>query len=172
MTDASQTENCEFTMPQPGDHHAKIQPFEGTFKSEVKMWMVPGDPMVSTGTMKSTWQVNGLYLQQTYVGDQNEGPFPEFEGQGYWGYNTTDNQYEGFWIDSASTTMQMEFGDVDDAGKVWTMTSDVKCPQSGDTMKKRSVITLIDDDHNKIEMYFTGADGNEMKAMEIDYSRV
>ena len=31
---------------------------------------------------------------------------------------------------------------------------------------------LIDEDHNQIEMFFTGADGNEMKAMEINYERV
>ena len=159
-------------MPQPGEEHAKIKPFEGAFRSEVKMWMGPGDPMVSTGVMNSSWQVNGLYLQQNYVGDQNEGPFPSFEGQGYFGYNTTENKYEGFWIDNASTTMQMESGDVDESGKVWTMYSEVNCPQSGGMMKKRSVITLIDDDHNTMEMFFTGEDGNEMKAMEISYSRV
>ena len=38
-------------------------------------------------------------------------------------------------------------------------------------MQKRSVITMIDDDHNSIEMYFTGPDGQEMKAMEIQYAR-
>ena len=38
-------------------------------------------------------------------------------------------------------------------------------------MKKRSVITLIDNDHNKIEMFFVGDDGNETKAMEINYTR-
>jgi len=171
MSDATQTEQQEFSMPQPGDHHAKIKPFEGTFKSEVKMWMGPGEPMVSTGTIANTWQVDGLYLHQDYVGDQTEGPFPRFKGQGYWGYNTTSNLYEGFWIDNASTTMQMESGDVDADGKVWTMHSEVTCPQTGQAMQKRSVITLIDDDHNKIEMFFTGDDGNEMKAMEINYTR-
>ena len=66
----------------------------------------------------------------------------------------------------------MEFGDVDSDGRVWTMLSEVKCPQTGRLMKKRSVITLIDNDHNMVESFFTGEDGNEMKAMEINYSRV
>lgn len=159
-------------MPQPGDEHARIKPFEGTFDSEVKMWMGPGDPMVSTGKITNTWDVNGLYLHQDYHGDETEGPFPSFEGKGYWGFNTTTQQYEGFWIDNASTHMQMEHGKVDAGGKVWEMHSEVTCPQTGQQMKKRSLITLIDEDHNKIEMFFTGADGNEMKAMEIIYSRV
>ena len=158
-------------MPQPGDHHARLQPFEGTFNSEVKMWMGPGDPMVSTGKITNSWHVDGLYLHQNYVGDQVEGPFPSFKGEGFWGFNTTSNQYEGFWIDNASTTMQIESGNLDDSGKIWEMHSEVKCPQTGQLMQKRSVITLIDNDHNKIEMFFTGPDGNELKSMEINYSR-
>jgi hypothetical protein len=39
-------------------------------------------------------------------------------------------------------------------------------------MKKRSVITLVDKDHHQVEMYYTTADGNEIKAMEINYIRV
>lgn len=171
MSDVTQPEPQEFAMPQPGDEHVRIQPFEGTFRAEVKLWMGPGDPMISTGTITNTWQIGGLYLHQDYVGDANDGPFPGFVGKGYWGYNTTSKQYEGFWIDNASTTMQTETGDVDADGKVWTMTSDVVCPQTGQPMKKRSVITLIDNDHNRIEMFFTGSDGNEMKAMEINYTR-
>ena len=139
---------------------------------EVKFWMGPGDPMVSTGTMTNSWQLGGLYLHQDYVGDKIDGPLPSFEGKGYWGYNTTSNRYEGYWIDNASTTMQMEFGDVDSDGRVWTMNSEVTCPQTGVAMKKRNVITLIDDDHNKVESYFTGEDGNEMKSMEISYTRI
>ena len=172
MPDATEAEKQEFMMPTAGDEHKKIQPFEGTFKSEVKMWMGPGDPMISTGTIKNSWKLGGLYLYQDYVGDANDGPFPSFEGQGYWGYNTGTKQYEGFWIDNASTMMQTESGDVDTDGKVWTMLSQVTCQQTGQRMEKRSVITLIDKDHNKIEMYFTGEDGNEMKAMEINYVRV
>lgn len=159
-------------MPSAGPEHKQLDPFAGTFNSEVKMWMGPGDPMVSTGSITNTWQLDGLYLRHDYVGDRSEGPFPSFAGQGYWGYNSTSKKYEGFWIDNASTTMQMETGEVDAGGKIWTMYSEVTCPQTGVLMKKRSVITLIDNDHNKIEMYFTMADGSEMKAMEINYVRV
>lgn len=171
MSEATQTEQHGFKMPTAGLEHKRLQPFVGTFKSEVKMWMGPGDPMMSTGTMTNSWQLGGLYLHQGYVGDPTDGPFPSFVGQGYWGYNPTSKKYEGFWIDNASASMHMETGDVDADGKVWTMHSEMTCPQTGDQMKKRSVITLIDNDRNKIEMYFTTSDGNEMKAMEINYVR-
>ena len=66
--------------------------------------------------------------------------------------------------------MQSEVGDVDDTGMVWTMVGEMTDP-NGNAMKKRSVITLEDNDHHKIEMFFSGPDGKESKAMEVRYER-
>ncbi|MEM8680925.1 MAG: DUF1579 domain-containing protein [Planctomycetota bacterium] len=156
----------------PTEAHDQLQPFEGTFKAEVKMWMGPGEPHVTTGTMTNTRVLGGRFLQQDYQGDAIDGPFPSFEGKGYWGYNTLTHRFEGFWIDTASTQMQTEQGSVNEAGTEWTMTGTVTCAGSGDPMSKRSVIRLIDRDHHQMETYFQGADGNEMKVMEIQYVRV
>jgi hypothetical protein len=163
---------AECAMPVPRNEHERLQPFVGKFRAEVKMWMGLGEPMVQTGTMTTTRELSGLYLQQDYVGDPGKGPFSSFEGKGFWGYNTTQNRYEGFWIDNASTTMQFEHGEVDASGKIWEMKGEMICPQSHQPFTKRSVISLFDEDSNRIEMYFTGADGNEMKCMEINYSRI
>lgn len=171
MSEATQTEQS-FQMPTAGVEHQRFQPFVGKFRAEVKMWMGPGDPMVSTGTMTNTLELNGLYLQQDYVGDASDGPFPNFEGKGFWGYNTTSNRYEGVWIDSACTTMQNETGQVDASGKVWEMRGEMLCPQSKQMFQKRSLIKLQDKDHHSMEMFFTGPDGNEMKTMEINYERI
>ena len=109
--------------------------------------MGPGDPIVQLGTMVSAFQLGGLYLFQDDTGDPSPGPFPEFLGKGYWGFNTSSKKYEGFWSDNASTMMQLEKGDVDASGKIWTMVSSFQHPSSGQTMSKRSVIRLIDQDH-------------------------
>ena len=158
-------------MAAPTGAHEKLKPFEGSFRAEVKMWMGPGDPIVSTGTMTSTFDLGSRFLHQRYVGDQSDGPFPNFEGRGYWGFNTMTNQYEGFWIDTVSTFMQTESGDVDDSGTVWTMTGSMPCKEPGKTTKKKSVITLKDNDHHSMEMYFKEPDSNEVKGMEIQYTR-
>ena len=121
--------------------------------------------------MTNNMDLGGRFLNQVYKGDQTEGPFPNFEGRGYWGYNTVSNKYEGFWIDTASTMMQTEKGEVDASGKVWTMTGQVPNPQAGGLMNKRSVVILEDNDHHVMEMYFEGPDGSEFKAMEIRYTR-
>ena len=133
--------------------------------------MGPGDPMVSTGTMTNSFKLDGLYLYQDYVGDKVDGPFPSFKGQGYWGFNTSKGEYEGFWIDNASTMMQMEAGAVDADGKVWEMHSEFLHPGSGESMKKKTIITLIDGDHHKMETFFVSDGQPDFKNMEINYTR-
>lgn len=168
MSDSTSDDSA--AMAAPTEAHKKLEPFIGTFKATVKIWMGPGDPVESTGTMVNTFDLGGLFLKHTYTGDLNEGPFPAFEGRGYWGYNTVTGLYEGFWVDNASTLMQTETGSIDDSGKAWTMKGTMANPQTGDDMVKRSVVTLQDNDHHLMEMFFDTGDG-EMKAMEISYTR-
>lgn len=164
-------EEQEFQLPTPGPEHELLKPFEGTFSSVVKIWMGPGDPVESTGTITNTFQLNGLYLHQNYFGDNPDGPFPNFAGKGYWGYNQHTKKYEGFWIDVASTMMQMESGECDSDGKVWEMASGFTHPATGQPVKKRTVITLIDQDHHSMESYFSSEGQPEFKNMEINYTR-
>ncbi len=165
------TADCDFAeMSATTEQHKRFEPFAGTFKAEVKMWMGPGDPMVSTGVMTNTLVLGGRFLEQVFKGDPGGGPFPDIEGRGFWGYNKATNKYEGFWIDTASTEMQTQVGEVDSTGRVWTRVGDMTDPK-GNTLKKRSVITLEDNDHHKMEMFFSAPDGKEFKAMEIRYER-
>lgn len=157
--------------PVPGPEHARLKPFEGRFRATVKLWMGPGDPMIQMGTMVNAFRVGGLYLSQDYVGDLPPGSTQNFVGQGYWGYNTAAKEYEGFWIDNASTMMQLEKGTVDSSGKIWTMKSSFIHPHSGETVHKRSVIRLLDNDHNDLTSWMSGPDGNEFRTMEITFVR-
>jgi len=153
------------------DEHKRFEPFVGTFKAQAKIWMGPGEPNVSTGTMTNTLDLGGRFIAQTYKGDDTDGPFPNFEGRGFFGYNTITRQFEGIWIDNCSTTFETEIGAVDASGRVWTMIGQVPNPQTGQQMTKRSVIRVQDNDHHSKEMFFQGPDGSEFKAMEIQYTR-
>ena len=169
MTDSTHEELAQ--MAATTEEHERLKPFIGTFRAEVKMWMGPGEPMVTTGTMVNEPDLGGRFLRQTYTGDEAEGPFPNFEGRGYWGYNNVTGQFEGFWIDTASTMMQTEKGGVDGSGRVWTMVGIMPNPQTGEDIVKKSVISLHDDDHHSMAMYFETPEG-ESKGMEIAYARV
>ncbi len=164
-------ERNEFeAMAAATPEHEKLRPLEGTFRAEVRIWMGPGDPMTSTGTMVNEFDLGGRFLRQTYTGDPSDGPFPSFEGRGYFGYNNVSKVFEGFWIDNASTLMQIETGKVDASGKVWTMTGEMPNPQTGGRMTKRSLTTVEDEDHHSMEMFFDTGEG-EVKSMEILYER-
>ncbi|MDQ7014733.1 MAG: DUF1579 family protein [Planctomycetota bacterium] len=151
--------------------HERFKPFVGTFNAKVSMWMGPGDPMLSTGSMTNTLDLGGRFLHQVYKGDATDGPFPDFAGRGYWGYNTLTNRYEGFWIDTACTFMQTDEGQVDDTGKVWTSFGSMTDPSSGKPMRKRSIITLHDDNSHEMEMSFETAPDTWSKCMHIAYTR-
>ena len=171
MTDQATEANACAEMGALTDEHKLFEPFAGTFTAEVKMWMGPGEPMVSTGVMTNTLDLGGRFLHQCYKGDVTEGPFPDFEGRGYWGFNTTTRKWEGVWIDTASTCMQTDQGEIDAAGETWTMIGPEQIhPATGQPMQKKSVIHLQDDDHHSMEMYFKTPEG-EMKVMEISYTR-
>lgn len=154
----------------PAEEHELFKQFIGKWKAKVTMWMGPGDPMESTGTMVNMIDLDGRYLKQDYKGDATDGPFPNFEGRGFWGFNNVTGKYEGFWIDNASNQMATEFGDYDKATKTWTMLGEMAMP-GGAKCGKRSVITVVNDDEHTMEMFFQGPDGNESKGMHIQYTR-
>ena len=172
MAESSTHEAACSEMGALAEAHRNFEAFVGTFKAEVKMWMEPGEPFVSTGVMVNTLDLGGRFLRQDYKGDPSDGPFPNFEGRGFFGFNTVTEQYEGFWIDSASTSMQHETGTLDASGKTWNMAGTMTDPQTQKPMEKRSVTTVQDQDHHSMEMFFTSAEDPESQCMEIHYTRV
>lgn len=159
-------------VAKPGPHHELMQPIEGTFSAEVRLFMGPGDPVISSGTMVNRWELNGLFLSQTYQGDPMGPGMPAFEGRGYWGYNDATGQYEGLWLDIATSMFQLERGTVDTTGKVWTMHGELAHPGGAGTLAKRSVFRVEGPDRHVMEQYMTfpGAP-SEVKTMEIAFTR-
>jgi len=153
------------------EHHKRLEPFVGTFRAEVRIWMGPGEPLVHHGTMRNSWDLNGLALREDYEGDSMPGCDEPFLGRGFWSYNARTGKYEGFWMDSFSSFMQTETGEVDDAGRTWTMFSEMPNPETGEPTPRKTVIKLIDDDHHSMESFFVMPDGTEHKGMEIQYTR-
>ena len=173
MSDCDQAKiDCCAQAGALAQEHVLLKPFVGTFKATVTMWMGPGEPMVSTGTMTNTLVLGDRFLCHDYKGDATDGPFPHYEGKGYWGFNTGTGKFEGLWIDSASTGLQTDAGTVDHTGKVWTMLGSMLDPQSGNPIPKQSTITLHSDDTHTMEMSFQSPDGSWQRCIKIDYQRI
>lgn len=153
----------------PGDAHKALRPLAGEWNAEVKSWMAPGaPPIVSKGTAKATWVMDGRYLQEEFHGDFMGKPF---HGMSLMGYDNLTKRYNSVWIDNMSTVMVKTEGEAGKDGKVLTLTGTYACPMTGEMHKQtKQVLRIISEDHHVFEMH-DPTKGENSKEMEITYTR-
>lgn len=158
----------------PGEMHAWMAKFEGTWDAECKMWMSPdAPPTVTKGTTVTEMIYGGRYMHSTYKGEMKmgDGPAMPFEGVATMGYNNTTGKFESTWIDSMSTGMMVMTGTLDEAKKSMTLTGDYTCPMTNQPCGMREVMTWVSDTKYTMTMYNTMAGHGETKCMEITYTK-
>jgi len=151
----------------PGPQHARFKEAVGTWKTEMKMWMGPGEPTVSPGASRMELVFGGRYLKEHY---RCLSPDMPYEGMLLMGYDNLKKKYVSLWIDSMSTGFMLMEGTYDDAAKTLTMTGEADDPFLG-PIEMRSVSREVSKDKVVFEMYRKSADGPEQKCMEITYTR-
>ncbi len=157
------------TAGKPGPHHKKLDPLVGEWNAEVKSWMTPGaPPVVTKGTAKSNWVMNGRFVQEEFTGDFFGKPF---HGMSLLGYDNTKQKYQMSWVDDASTSMFTSEGEAGENGKTLTFEGKYACPVTGrkDTPMKQ-VLTILSEDKHLFEMHDLSK-GENSKTMEITYTR-
>ena len=156
----------EFSKTGPA--HEEFKKRAGKWKTETKdFWTNPADPAVSYGTATFKTILGGRYLTEEVKGEAHGKPF---EGFGLLAYDNALNKYVHIWADSMSTAVMRSEGVRDEATKTTTFTAEMASPMG--PMKMRMVSKEIDDNKSIFTMYFTMGDGNEMKGMEITYTRM
>ena len=149
----------------PGEPQKKLARLAGDWTATTRAWMAPGQPpMESPGTMHGEVLMGGRYVEHTWKGSFMGQPF---EGRGTDGYDNVGKMYVSSWVDNLGTGIMHMTGTCDAPVKVCTYTGDVWDPMSGKKTSMKEVITWIDDNNFKNEMYGPGPDGKEMKWMEI-----
>lgn len=155
----------------PGDMHAMMAKWNGTWKGKMLMWHAPDTPPdSSTATAINKMIYGGRYQQSTHVGDMMG---MKFEGQSIMGYDNAKKVFQSTWMDNMGTGIMMMEGPWDDATKTLTMTGKMLDPSQG-TAKEimmRHVMRVVDDNHHVYEMYCNGPDGKEFKTMELAMAR-
>ena len=153
----------------PGAAHQTLEPLIGDWTAEVKTWMTPdAAPTISKGTSKSTWTLNGRFVQHEFSGEFMGQPF---HGISFTGYDNVREKYRSVWIDDMSTTMVTSEGDADGDGKVITLAGDYGCAMTGEKHKTTTQIyRILSHDKHVFEMHDPARGGNS-KVMEITYSR-
>jgi hypothetical protein len=151
----------------PGEGQKKLEPLVGRFDAKVTTWMSPSKPPEeSTGTSETSWVLGNRFLETKYQGTFMGQPF---SGIGYTGYDNVTKKYVGTWMDTLSTGMMLSTGTM--AGNVMKSMATMSDPMTGKASQATETFTIIDDDHNKMEMWEPGPDGKNVKIMEINYTR-
>ena len=157
----------KFGTRDPREPHKRLASMEGSWNTKTKSWMEPNKPPMETaGTCEQKMILGGRFLKQKCSGDMMG---KTFEGVGLTGYDNQTEKYTSTWMDSMSTTLHVMEGASGDDNTI-TQEGQYTCPIRGE-MKLRSVTKMVDQNTNIFEMYGTDKSGQEMKMMEITYTR-
>lgn len=152
----------------PGKQHEFLKRLVGTWNAETKFWIEQkGQPEVSKGKAKASLLYGGRFLSMSYKGKAMGHPF---EGQSLMGYDNIGKKYFSTWIDSMNTGINRSEGFGDQSGNVITLNANFVCPMTRELINAEEVMTIIDKNHFKYEMYQI-KDGTKFKGLEINYSR-
>jgi len=148
----------------PGPNHKVLGNSVGDWTFTNKLWMGPGEPMTSDGTMHAEWILGGRYVQSVYKGSMAGQPF---EGHGIDGYDNVTKQFVGTWVDNMGTGVMTSTGTCDAAGKVCTYNSEMSDPMTGGKGTSKMILTYGEGTF-KLEMFMKDpSSGAEMKTMEL-----
>ena len=115
----------------PGPNHKVLSIFVGAWRVQAAMFFTPdAEPQAFEGTMVARWVLSDRFLDQRFTG-------AGYQGRDYWGYNNGAQRYEGIWVDSDSTGILRETGSYD------AQRRDFPHPATGESIKRRSVISVV-----------------------------
>jgi hypothetical protein len=151
----------------PGPEHAMLANMVGEWEGEISMWEDPNQPpQTSIGTVNYESIFDGRYIIGKFSGNMMGMPYSALEVDGY---DNIKKVFFSSWVDNMGTGLMYVEGTYDKNSNTLTYKGDTAGPM-GNKMKVREVITIIDKDHSKFEM-FMDMGTSEKKSMEIKYKR-
>ena len=149
----------------PSKAHEMLAKDSGTWDAELTFWS-PDNPqeMKSTATVTYKMIMGGKYQEGTYSGDMFGMPF---EGKGTVAFDNATEEFVSTWIDNMGTGMMVTRGKYDEATKTSTFHGEMVDPVTKKAKKVKEIITYIDDNNQKMEMFDVLEDGKEFKSMQV-----
>lgn len=152
----------------PSQHHKWLATMDGEWDATVKMWMDPSQPpSESKSTTINQMIMGGLYQRSTHNGEMMGMPFM---GESITGYDNAKKKFLSTWIDNFGSSIMFLEGQYDEKSNSLTLEGNMMDPATGKDMVVKEVLTKLSEDSHKFEMFML-TDGNEIKTMEISYSR-
>jgi hypothetical protein len=151
-----------------GPQHEQMAQHVGTFDVAIKSWMDPAAPPIeSKGVAVRTLQMGGRVMQEEFESDMMGMPFT---GLSRGGYDNVSGTWWSTWTDSMSTGIMVAEGECDENYNC-TFIGTYNDPITGGPMTNRYVSKSTSPDEQYFAMYGPGPDGNEVKMMEMVYTR-
>ena len=155
-------------LATPGEPHKLFASLAGSWTTRTKEWMEPGKPPTeATGSADMKMLLGGRFLQQEFNGTMMG---QSYSGVGITAYDNLRKKYVSTWIDTMGTGIFTMEGTASADGKTITLEGRHAEPDGGH-MTHRAVWKIVDDKTQTFDMYGTHGHGQEMKMMEITYTR-
>jgi len=152
----------------PGDMHKWMSAMDGTWDSDMTMWMYPDSPAMKTkGVAVYKTALNGLYQESIHTADM--GPM-KFEGRSTMGYDNVKKVFVSTWYDNMGSGIMMMEGTYDNKTKTFTSTGKGVDAAQGKEVDMKEIVKYPDDNTVQVEMYSI-QDGKETKTMELTAKR-
>ncbi len=155
-------------MPDgPGPVHKQMEPLAGKWDVDIT-YVMNGKENHGKVSCEANWILDGRFLRQEYHSNVMGMPYNVVQHLGY------DNQKKKtieLMMDNMSTGILLNEGTISDDGKTITNHGEMKDPMSGKSVKLRTVYTITDPDHFKLEWFMTGDDGKEAKNVSMSHTR-
>ncbi|MDX1661169.1 MAG: DUF1579 domain-containing protein [Gemmatimonadota bacterium] len=149
----------------PNEHHAALDPLTGSWSHDLTFWQAPdAEPMTMTATSEAKWIMGGRYVVSDYTGEFMGMPF---EGRDLIGYDNAKEKYFSVWIDNMSTGPLQTWGTYDADTRILTFEGTTVDPMSGEEIRQKSTVKILDDGRLLYESYMPGPDGEMYRHMEI-----
>lgn len=168
MDSATMMKNWQAYMT-PGEMHKMMASWNGTWNTDVTMWMKPDvPPQKSNGTAVNKMILGGRYQESVNTSTMMGMPF---EGHGTLAYDNIKKVFQSTWVDNMGSGIMMMSGPWDSATKTVTLTGKSLDPMSGRDYDFRETFNVVDDNTQMMIMYGPGPDGKEYKMMEKKFTR-
>ncbi len=165
---ANAMKNWEAYMT-PGKPHKLMTSWNGSWTTDITMWMAPGAlPSKTTGTSE-----NSMVLGNRYQVSRHKSKMMgmAFEGISTLAYDNAKKVFVSTWIDNMGTGIMTMEGAWNETAKMIDFKGKMVDPTIGKEVFVRETFHVIDDQTQVMEMYANGPDGKEFKTMEIRFTR-
>ena len=153
----------------PGSPHQALASSVGSYDLKIRSWHAPGAPaMEDTGTATRTMALGGRVLVEDVKSSMMGMPYT---GHAMMGFDNVTGKYWSTWNDSMSTGIMVNEGTCDAQAKACSFTGSWNDPIKKTPVKARMTTRWTNPTTEVFELYAPGKDGQEMKMMEITYTK-